>query len=468
MIKMAEKNKKTAYRKNKNNKVNFNPNNETGKLQKCENETGNMDNATIQGTNATQETATTLENATIVKVDKTQDIFKEILSMKEEMQSLKTSLLNLKNAQSKTNKWQDEVQRDTRFTKTQIERLCVTEGDYNPELSIIARLKKILKYAQDIFNGSQKYSKKEDIVDLQKEIKMVLQKTMDLTEEVCDIKESVTEIKDDTGKITSIAKNVEICNGKMKQLDAIHKVLTDKNLELKQKFPACSQDEEAIVQMAEYGRTIVQQLELAARWYARVRPELEGLANEREQHAAELRERVNEAKTKGIAEGRKQIIRELLNKYDDENLAGLFEAEAEGASQRVKILANFLRNEGIAEKFEKNMMLEITEDNINEYRNYIAHVHVGKIRIKVPAYLLNGEIIAKAVIEDVTEKVSTFVSAVSTETGVEVEKQVEAENQQIKIELQNEQEKQAETGSYNEQSSEKKHKFSNKLQIRGV
>lgn len=310
---MAEKNKKTAYRKNKNNKVNFNPNNETGKLQKCENETGNMDNATIQGTNATQETATTLENATIVKVDQTQDVFKEILSMKEEMQSLKTSLLNLKNAQSKTNKWQDEVQRDTRFTKTQIERLCVTEGDYNPELSIIARLKKILKYAQDIFNGSQKYSKKEDIVDLQKEIKMVLQKTMDLTEEVCDIKESVTEIKDDTGKITSIAKNVEICNGKMKQLDAIHKVLTDKNLELKQKFPACSQDEEAIVQMAEYGRTIVQQLELAARWYARVRPELEGLANEREQHAAELRERVNEAKTKGIAEGRKQIIRELLH-----------------------------------------------------------------------------------------------------------------------------------------------------------
>lgn len=137
-------------------------------------------------------------------------------------------------------------------------------------------------------------------------------------------------------------------------------------------------------------------------------------------------------------------------------MAGLFEAEAEGASQRVKILANFLRNEGIAEKFEKNMVLEITEDNINEYRNYIAHVHVGKIRIKVPAYLLDGEIIAKAVIEDVTEKVSTFVSAVSMETGVEVEKQVEAENQQVKIELQNEQEKQAETGSYNEQSSEKK------------
>lgn len=426
------------------------------KPTKDENETGNMHNATMQVTDATQEAATTLENATIVKVDQTQDVFKEILSMKEEMQSLKTSLLNLKNAQSKTNKWQDEVQRDTRFTKSQIERLCITDGEHNQELSIIARLKKILGYAQDIFNGSQKYSKKEDIVNLQKEIKMVLQKTMDLTEDVYDIKEKVTEIKDDTGKIASIAKNVEICNGKMKQLDAIHKVLTDKNLELKQNFPACTQDEEAIVQMAEYGRTIVQQLELAARWYARMRPELEGLANEREQHAAELRESVNEAKTKGIAEGRKQIIRELLNKYDDENLAGLFEAEDEGASQRVKILANFLRNEGIAEKFEKNMMLEITEDNINEYRNYIAHVHVGKIRIKVPAYLLDGEIIAKAVIEDVTEKVSTFVSAVSTETGVEVEKQVEAENQQIKIELQNEQEKQAETGSYNEQSSEKK------------
>lgn len=459
---MPDTHKKQAYRKNKNNKVNYNQDNETGKLPKCENETGNMDNATMQGTDATQEaatkletvvkheTATTLENATIVKVDQTQDVFKEILSMKEEMQSLKTSLLNLKNAQSKTNKWQDEVQRDTRFTKSQIERLCITDGEHNQELSIIARLKKILKYAQDIFNGSQKYSKKEDIVDLQKEIKMVLQKTMDLTEDVYDIKENVTEIKDDTGKIASIAKNVEICNGKMKQLDAIHKVLTDKNLELKQNFPACTQDEEAIVQMAEYGRTIVQQLELAARWYARVRPELEGLENEREQHATELRESVNEAKTKGIAEGRKQIIRELLNKYDDENLAGLFEAEADGASQRVKILANFLRNEGIAEKFEKNTVLEITEDNIDEYRNWIAHVHVGKIRIKVPAYLLNGEIIAKAVIEDVTEKVSTFVSAVSTETGVEVE------NQQVKIELQNEQEEQAETGSYNEQSSEKK------------
>lgn len=429
-----------------------------------------------QGNKAEVKEITSTDSITInTSVLSEKDILVKISSMEEELKFLTKNFQHeiedlkatLQIEQRNTRDWQKSIGDDTKITRNKIERLSVPDEKVPKELSIIAKLKILLEKVQVVFDASKRCSKREDINNLKDEIQkaygeienvlnrkmktinnlkedinIVKDKAMDLP----DIAANVEDIKGDTGKINAIVKNVESCNGKLKQLDAIHKVLTDKNLEMKQNFPAITQDEQALAQMAEYGRTIMQQLEIAARWYARVKPDLDGIENERMHHATELKEKVNEAKEQGIKEGRKQIIKELLSKYDEENLEGLFEAEADGALQRVKILATFLRNEGIAEELAKNTVIDISEANIEKYRNRIAHVHSGKIRITAPAYVLDGEIIAKAVSEDVIEENSA---------AGDIKQEVKAEQEQVVVDSQTEEKSQIEQKqTENEQTME--------------
>ena len=234
-----------------------------------------------------------------------------------------------------------------------------------------------------------------------------------------DLSEHSDDIQDRLDELPKITGSVEVCAGKLKQLDSIQKILSDKNIDIKQTFPASNHDEETIMQMAEYGRIILQQMETAARWYARRKQDFEGIDQERQHHAEELRSKIEEARNQGIHEGKRQFIFELISKYDEANLSALFEADEVGALNRNKTLAAFLRNQGIEEVLKRGDIHTITDNNLEEYRILINHAHIGTVRITSPAYVLSNQVIAKAFCEDVvdhTNEIGTPDSIDSLET----------------------------------------------------
>ncbi len=226
-----------------------------------------------------------------------------------------------------------------------------------------------------------------------------------------DLSEHSDDIQDRLEELPKITGSVEVCAGKLKQLDSIQKILSDKNIDIKQTFPASNHDEETIMQMAEYGRIILQQMETAARWYARRKQDLEGIDQERQHHAEELRSKIEEARNQGIHEGKRQFIFELISKYDEANLSALFEADEVGALNRTKTLAAFLRNQGIEEVLKRGDIHTITDNNLEEYRILINHAHIGKVRITSPAYVLSNQVIAKAFCEDVVDHTNEIGSS---------------------------------------------------------
>ena len=69
-----------------------------------------------------------------------------------------------------------------------------------------------------------------------------------------------------------------------------------------------------------------------------------------------------------------------------------------------KIMFSILENNGLETKYTVGENINITRENIEEYRDYIdSPLNIGKIKIKKPAYLFYGEIVSKAEYETIDE-----------------------------------------------------------------
>ena len=195
--------------------------------------------------------------------------------------------------------------------------------------------------------------------------------------------------------IKNIKNNTEMMQSIPGKIDGLSKVLEDKNIRIKQELPAINHDEETLVELTKFGEEILQRLSVAARWYSRRLPELNAqdskIAQLNEAHKREL----EKAKEEGRREGRVAVIKDLLHCYGD--LYKLMSGQSEGAVERLKILSNFLKNQGVEQIYDMSYEpMEITYDNIQNYENNIAHLQPGRIIITSPGYSFDTEIIEKA------------------------------------------------------------------------
>ena len=152
-----------------------------------------------------------------------------------------------------------------------------------------------------------------------------------------------------SGKVVNLASDIE----------DVKRVLTDKGLEVRQKFPAANTDEEVICQMAEYGRTILDQLSIAARWYARSKTDIDQASDLRAQAEKEYQRGLDEGKKAGINEGKARVIEELVNRYGDCAKLLLDDTDQQNADERLSILADFLHGEGLHRGHSKDEIIEV-------------------------------------------------------------------------------------------------------------
>ena len=224
------------------------------------------------------------------------------------------------------------------------------------------------------------------------------------------------------GRIKEIGESTEMIRSLPGKIDDIAEILSARGLQIKQELPALNHDEETLAQLAQYGEKILQQLSIAARWYARKMPELSKheteIKNLTETHAEEL----TSAAKDGEARGRKAVVRDLLARYG-ENIHDLMES-AENEGGRLKVLADFLKNEGVEPIYQLHEEREITDDDLMNYEHNIANLRAGKIVITSPGYSFDNQVISKATYmfadeffaAQATEQQVEEISAVDTET----------------------------------------------------
>ncbi len=193
-------------------------------------------------------------------------------------------------------------------------------------------------------------------------------------------------------KVQGIDESTEILQSLPRKIDDIAAILKSANLQTQSDIPAINPDEETLKTLTEYGERILQQLSLAARWYARRLPDLNAQETLIKNLTAKYENEKKIAAQEGEMRGRKSIIKELFKLYGD-GVHKLFEA-AEGT--QISILVNFLKNQGVEVRYKVNQELEITEKNILKHEPYIENLKLGKILITAPAYVFDNEVLARA------------------------------------------------------------------------
>lgn len=197
-------------------------------------------------------------------------------------------------------------------------------------------------------------------------------------------------------------KALETASGQIAQLkdgiDAVSQVLTDRGLQLRQKFPASTPDEDVLCQLTEYGHTILTQLSVAARWYARSKEELDHLAAIKKQAEKEHSRGYEAGKSIGQSEGRRALVRNLFKRFGDGETLLLDRKEGFEPLGQLNILAGFLQNEGLHRGYAPGDTVEVTEENYKELSVRIKNLPYphAKVCIVKGDYYLEEECLQKA------------------------------------------------------------------------
>lgn len=221
-----------------------------------------------------------------------------------------------------------------------------------------------------------------------------------------DIENIVASLKpiNDIKKVLNdeILENTETTEGKIKVIEKtitdIEQILKDKNIVIQQKIPAFNQDDKAIDTMVEYANKIIEKISIAGRQYALNKEKLNSIDEERKRYNIEKEEEKNKALQQGRIDGVKTILKDFITKKND-----LYSLSKDD-NNTSKIMFSILENNGLETKYTVGENINITRENIEEYRDYIdSPLNIGKIKIKKPAYLFYGEIVSKAEYETIDE-----------------------------------------------------------------
>lgn len=195
-------------------------------------------------------------------------------------------------------------------------------------------------------------------------------------------------------------KALETTSGQLGQLkegiDAVSQTLSDKGLQLRQKFPAANANEEVLCNLTEYGHTIITQLSVAARWYARSKAELDNLETIKRQSEKEYSRGYTEGESSGQAKGRHSLIKELFDRFGDGEALLLDKREGFDPMAQLGILADFLQSEGLRHGYTPGEVVEVSEDNYDELTARIKDLPHASVRITKSDYYLDDELLQRA------------------------------------------------------------------------
>lgn len=307
----------------------------------------------------------------------------DISKIKKENESLKTELMNIKN--------------DIKTILQHLEAINnTTTSMYNEHISniLVQNKKTIIDNIIDIKNSL--------ITSFKEQFKTFLGKE-NLNNDIENIVTSLKPINDIKKVLNDeILENTEITEGKIKVIEKtitdIEQILKDKNIVIQQKIPAFNQDDKAIDTMVEYANKIIEKISIAGRQYALNKEKLNSIDEERKRYNIEKEEEKNKALQQGRIDGVKTILKDFITKKND-----LYSLSKDD-NNTSKIMFSILENNGLETKYTVGENINITRENIEEYRDYIdSPLNIGKIKIKKPAYLFYGEIVSKAEYETIDE-----------------------------------------------------------------
>lgn len=206
---------------------------------------------------------------------------------------------------------------------------------------------------------------------------------------------SQKELKKDIVEIKEISENLETIPTKIINIEKDVKNISEKidnlsNLSSKKDVEVyIPKEEQAVIDLAQYMKDGITQFEGIAKEYISKISELENLEKLKTQHKKELAATQKESFENGKKEAQIELIKNIAEAFPTKfkEIKSLFE-------------------EFITEKFQKDEIIEINDNNKNEIITFIENFSKnGKYKIISPAILLNNKILFKAeVVEKIEEK----------------------------------------------------------------
>lgn len=253
---------------------------------------------------------------------------------------------------------------------------------------------------------------------IEESISILSQKTQKVSEDVSkrinDSGRSISESQDKIiSKVNAVGKKmgdlVESVEGiegnltKLDQLDEIANLLRYKGLDISMEIPPVNAEEEDIINLVRYAQKITEQLGYAARDLIRKSESFKNQAESNENEQKVMFQRIDKARQEGINEGRIQVVKQLISKYED------IDAIKESTDNYVHVIWTMMRELGVEIDgegfFEKGKEIELSDDEIEKMMaTYSKFDGTGKYRVTRTGLVFHGEIISVAQFAKMTEE----------------------------------------------------------------
>ncbi len=198
----------------------------------------------------------------------------------------------------------------------------------------------------------------------------------DKLKDLKEIKESSENLETVPAKVNSIEKKIDDLSEKLENLPSSNASQAPKHI---------PKEEKSVIELAKYMTDGVVQFENIAKEYISKIGELEKLDKMKLEHQEELEKVKKDVFEKGKESGKIELIK---------NLAENFPTEFKAIQSTFEDL--------LEEKFKKDEILEINDDNLNEMLPFIEEkTENGKYKVVSPAILVDNQTLFKASVEKV-------------------------------------------------------------------
>lgn len=221
-------------------------------------------------------------------------------------------------------------------------------------------------------------------------------------------------------RMSELGESVESIEGdlrKLDQLDEIAELLRNKGLNLSMEIPPVNAEEEDIINLVRYSQKITEQLGYAARDLIRKQEAFKSQAESNENEQRMMAQKLEASYKSGIVEGKKQVVKQLLAKYED------VDAIKESDENYVHVIWTLLMELGVVidgdGHYEKGREIELSAEDIGKMMATYSKLEVpGLYRVVRTGLSLRGEIISAAQFEKIAPNVVEEKSEGKTETAV--------------------------------------------------
>lgn len=175
----------------------------------------------------------------------------------------------------------------------------------------ISQLKNNIENAENQILKEQKNISQKNIESFEKSIKEVI-KILKFNAKQNSAKEKLLQ------KVKDICETTETIEGNIHKLDKIDDIMTilsEKGIEVNREIPPISNEEEDIINLVRYSKKITEQLGYAARDLIRKKVDYEIKKQNIENEERILEEKKKDAYNEGVRDGKKYVIKALLDKY---------------------------------------------------------------------------------------------------------------------------------------------------------